>query len=140
MGVTPGQMCCGQVLTLLRSVQAIAGLGETECPCLKYRVDVLSLDERFGGVWTVWNSFHFGGRDLPGGAWGTQLSGPQTGSWMCDLLKPFSTLDTVFYICKMRTKCLSLLGLNEDQDVEAGCSSVEHVCSRQHRALVPCSV
>lgn len=50
MGVTPGQMCCGQVLTLLRSVQVIAGLGESECPCLKYRVAVLSLDERFGGV------------------------------------------------------------------------------------------
>lgn len=55
-------------------------------------------------------------------------------SWLCDLLKPFGTLDTVFYVCKMRTKYLPLLGLNKDQDVGAGCSSVEHVCSRQHGA------
>lgn len=61
-------MCCGQVLTLLRSVQATAGLRHAECP-LKRRVDVLSLDERFGGVSMVsLNPFHFGGGDLTGGA------------------------------------------------------------------------
>lgn len=53
-------------------------------------------------------------------------------SWLCYLLNPFSPLDTV---CKMRTKCLLLLGLNKDKGVGAGCGSVESVCLRQHRAL-----
>lgn len=63
-----------------------------------------------------------GGRDLPRG----RVLEQGWPSWLCEPLRPFHLLGT-FYVCKMKTNCLLLLGLNKDK-VGSVYGSVERVC------------
>lgn len=73
-----------------------------------------------------------GGRDLPRGrVFGQGERDPDVlfslwPSWLCEPLRPFHLLGTL-YVCKMKTKCPLLLGLNKDK-VGSACGSVERVC------------
>lgn len=82
-------------------------------------------------LWSFWNPSNLEVETcLEGGRWGKekgiQMFCSLWPSWLCEPLRPFHLLGT-FYICKMKTKCLLLLGLNKDK-VGSVCGSVERVC------------